>query len=157
MQEIGERAEEAAALHNIGKVYYDLDEKPQAIAYSKQALAFKLPSAEAEAFFTTSYHQTLVDYRTLLRQTRHSQFTLANNDFDTGQPARVGEYKLADQTYARLIAKLAQNRKRQPVPGLREDILTFYGAAGSAIAAQIGKPVGAKSSGLLMLELGLNQ
>jgi hypothetical protein len=122
-----------------------------------KALAFKLPSAEAEALFTTSFQQTLADYRALLQQTQHGQLTLANNDFDTGRPARVGEYKLADQTYAKLIAKLAQNGERQPVPGLREDILTFYGAAGSVIAAQIGKPVGAKPAGLLTLESGLNQ
>lgn len=69
----------------------------------------------------------------------------------------MGEYKLADQTYAKLIAKLAQNGERQPAPGLREDMLTFYGAAGSVIAAQIGKPVGAKPAGLLTLESGLNQ
>ena len=127
-----------------------------------KALAFKLPSSETEALFTTSFHQTLADYRALLQQTQQGQLTLANNDFDTGRPARAGEYKLADQTYAKLIDKLAQNRDWQPAPGLREDIQTFYEEAGGSIAAQIEfntlrKPVAAKPLGSLTLESGLNQ
>ncbi len=128
-----------------------------------RALAFKLPSSEAEALFTTSFQTTVTDYRALLHQAQRSNFTLANNDFDTGRLARTGEYKLADQTYAKLIARLVKTGERPPTPGLREDILNFYGAAGNVIAAQMDalpRSVGTKppaATGLLTLESGLNQ
>ncbi len=130
-----------------------------------KALAFKLPSAEAEALFTRSFTTTLADYRALLRQAQRGSLALVNNDFDTGRLARAGEYKLADRTYAKLIDKLASNGYRQQTPGLREDILTFYGEAGGVIAAQMEtndwrKSVGAKPqavTGLLTLESGIDQ
>ncbi len=130
-----------------------------------KALAFKLPSSETEALFTASINTTLADYRALLHQAQRGKLALANNDFDTGRLARAGEYKLADVTYAKLIDKLVATGYRQQTPGLREDILTFYGEAGGVIAAQmetndLRKIVGAKPpvvTGLLTLESGINQ
>ena len=130
-----------------------------------KALAFKLPSAETEALFTASFQTTLAEYRALLHQAPRGRLALVNNDFDTGRLARVGEYKLADRTYAKLLDKLVTTRDRQQTPGLREDILTFYGEAGGVIAGQVEpnhlrKSVGAKPqpvAGLLTLESGIDQ
>ena len=130
-----------------------------------KALAFKLPSAETEALFTASFQTTLAEYRALLHQAPRGRLALVNNDFDTGRLARVGEYNLADRTYAKLLDKLVTTRDRQQTPGLREDILTFYGEAGGVIAAQVEpnhlrKSVGAKPqpvAGLLTLESGIDQ
>ena len=102
-----------------------------------KALAFKLPTTETEAWFTTSFDTTLADYRDLLQQAQHDRLSLTNNDFDTGRLAHAGEYKLADVTYAKLLDKLATNGFRQPTPGLREDILAFYGKAGELIAKNL--------------------
>jgi len=55
------------------------------------------------------------------------QVELRNTDFDTGREARHGEYALADETYAELLAKLAA-RQFDGVPNpLRRDVLAFYG------------------------------
>lgn len=105
-----------------------------------KALAFKLPSSETEVWFTASFNTTLANYRTLLRQAPHGLLALANNDFDTGRLAQAGEYKLADVTYAKLLDKLASNGFRQAVPGMREDILAFYGSAGELIAKNLLTP-----------------
>jgi hypothetical protein len=49
-----------------------------------------------------------------------------NRDFDTGKPTQAYEYKLADQTYAALVERLAANQFAQTTPGLRANILAFY-------------------------------
>jgi hypothetical protein len=51
---------------------------------------------------------------------------LVNKDFDTGKVTRAGEYSLADETYAKLLDKLADSKFAGISPELREDILAFY-------------------------------
>jgi IS1 family transposase len=51
---------------------------------------------------------------------------LQNTDFDTGRPVRAGEYKLADETYARLLEKLAKHDFENTSPELRRNLLAFY-------------------------------
>ena len=92
-----------------------------------RALAFKTPSPEAERLFTDSFKTARERYRALLQTVRANRVDLRNTDFDTGQPTRRGEYKLADDTYAELVARL---RKKDDVPpGIRADIARFYGSA----------------------------
>jgi hypothetical protein len=47
-------------------------------------------------------------------------------DFDTGENPRVGEYPLADKTYARLLDELCARSVSQVKPDLKENILAFY-------------------------------
>ena len=48
-------------------------------------------------------------------------------DLDTGKPSAAGEYRLADQTYARLLNEVAKAQAHRPVsPGLAADIQRFY-------------------------------
>jgi hypothetical protein len=63
----------------------------------------------------------------LLQSVRANRLDLRNTDFDTGEPTRRGEYKLADETYAELVARL--KRKDDVPPGIRADIDRFYGSA----------------------------
>jgi Zinc dependent phospholipase C len=89
-------------------------------------LAFKTPSPAAERLFTESFKAAREQYRTLLQSVRANRLDLRNTDFDTGEPTRRGEYKLADETYAELVARL---RKKDDVPpGIRADIDRFYGS-----------------------------
>ena len=89
--------------------------------------AFKTPSPEAERLFTESFKAVRERYRTLLQSARGNRLDLRNTDFDTGEATRRGEYKLADETYAELVARL---KKRTDVPpGIRADIARFYGTA----------------------------
>ena len=90
-----------------------------------KALAFKPPNAEAEKLFIASFNRTVDRYRQFLAEVRADRLTLANQNFDTGEPAREGEYKLADQTYLKLLEKLADTKLPVSEP-LRSNILAYY-------------------------------
>jgi zinc dependent phospholipase C len=90
-----------------------------------KALAFKTPSPEAERLFTDSFKTARERYRMLLQSVRANRLDLRNTDFDTGKPTRLGEYKLADETYAELVARL--KKKADVPPAMRADIARFYG------------------------------
>ena len=90
-------------------------------------LAFKTPSPEAERLFTESFKAARERYRVLLQSARANRLDLRNTDYDTGEPTRRGEYKLADETYAELVARLG--KKDRVPPGMRAEIDRFYGPA----------------------------
>lgn len=90
-----------------------------------RALAFKTPSPEAERVFSDSFKSSRDLYRALLEAVRTDRLNLQNRDFDTGEPTRRGEYVLADETYAELLARLSS--KPTDVPrAMRADIMRFY-------------------------------
>jgi hypothetical protein len=77
------------------------------------ALAFKLPTPEAERLFIDSFEATLVRYRGYLSTLSNGRaLSLANLNFDTGDPVRPGEYRLADAAYARFREKVRQRAQR---------------------------------------------
>ncbi len=91
-----------------------------------RTLAIKAPTAQTQTLFMQSFNRTLDLYRTLLRQTGAGRLQLANSDFDTGRPTAPGEYRLADQTYAKLLRDLAKGGFTGMSPALRANLLTFY-------------------------------
>lgn len=86
--------------------------------------------------FIQSFDTTLSRYRALLHQARTGKLDLQNRDFDTGEPTRAGEYKLADETYAKLLAESAKKDFKNITPELRRDILAFYGNLNAPIATK---------------------
>ena len=91
------------------------------------ALAFKVPSQQAEDMYIKSINRTMDDYSSLLRQVRKDgKVDLPDDDCDTGRPTKPGEYSLADKTYAHLLKDLSTKRYLQPSPELRGNILAFY-------------------------------
>ena len=50
---------------------------------------------------------------------------LANTDFDTGKPTRQGEYRMVDETYAKLLDTYS-DKQLQPSGPMRANILAFY-------------------------------
>jgi hypothetical protein len=50
-----------------------------------------------------------------------------NTDFDTGQPAKRGEYSLADDTYDELLGKLAVHAFAHMSESLRSNLASYYG------------------------------
>ena len=90
-----------------------------------RALAFDPPTPEVEQLFLDSFARARTQYRGLLDSVRANSLTLPNLDFDTGEPTALGEYPLADETYAELVQKLGD---RTTVPdAMRQDINRFYG------------------------------
>ncbi|HTS47650.1 MAG TPA: zinc dependent phospholipase C family protein [Bryobacteraceae bacterium] len=94
-----------------------------------KTLAFKVPTPEAEKLFLASFDDTQRRYRSLLTQAGQDQLQFPNENFDTGQPTRRGGYRLADETYEKLLVHLGETPG--PISAeLRADILRFYGGDG---------------------------
>jgi hypothetical protein len=90
-------------------------------------LTFKAPNAEAAARFAQSFRDATARFRDDVLSLRERKLEMRNTNFDTGQPSRFGEYALADETYAELLDKLA-DQKFQGVPAaLKGNIIAFYG------------------------------
>jgi hypothetical protein len=95
--------------------------------------------------YINSINTTVDTYGAFLRDVNQGRIQFANQDCDTGQPSRAGEYSLADKTYSRLVDEL--NRKDFAVlsPELQRDILKFYGNPDSPLTTQKDKRAWAKT------------
>ena len=88
----------------------------------------KLPTPVTEDLYIKSVNKTVDSYKAqliILRQNRN-HIDLPNLDFDTGNPTRPEEYKLADQTYAKLVQKLADRKFDLVSAGLQANLIAFY-------------------------------
>jgi hypothetical protein len=93
-----------------------------------RALAFEVPTPEAEQLFLESFARTRERYAEALAAVRAGRPALANTNFDVGHAVPRGGYALEDQTYTELIEKLSE-RKTVSVPaGLRADLVRHFGA-----------------------------
>jgi len=91
-----------------------------------KALSFRPATPEVEKMFLASFDSAVEDYRALSLQVRANRLQLVNKNFDTAQPTRPGEYKLADEAYASLLHKLAHRDFEGLTPELRQNLLAFY-------------------------------
>jgi zinc dependent phospholipase C len=91
-----------------------------------KAIAFKMPNPDTETLYLKSVNSTVDQYRAELKDLKAGKLQLANMDFDTGNPTSSGEYRLTDETYAKLLDKLAKEKFGGMLPDLRENILAFY-------------------------------
>jgi hypothetical protein len=89
-----------------------------------KSLSFKPPTAETEKLFQESFNRTMDNYRALLKAPDLRRLELANRDFDTGELTRPGEYRMADEAYAKLAEKLAG--KDAVDPQVRDSVLAFF-------------------------------
>lgn len=94
-----------------------------------RALAFKMPTPPAEQLLMASFNDALDRYVAYTREIGVSQFQLEDANLDTGAPAKAGAYRMADDTFQRLLEKLAKENV-QVSPPLRASILAFYGNSG---------------------------
>jgi hypothetical protein len=93
-----------------------------------KAFSFKVPPPAAETMFVTSLDDTIREYKTLLATAGTGQLQLPNQNFDTGKPTHIGEYHLADETYAKLVERLNHDKVQISAP-LQANIDAFYRAA----------------------------
>ncbi|HKV94298.1 MAG TPA: zinc dependent phospholipase C family protein [Candidatus Angelobacter sp.] len=88
---------------------------------------FKMPYPDTETLYLKSVNDTVDRYKACLRVLdSKDNLALVNRDFDTGKLTRSGEYSLADETYGKLLDKLADTKFVGISPDLRKDILTYY-------------------------------
>jgi hypothetical protein len=92
-----------------------------------KALSFQPPTRQTAALFETSFDSTMDKYRGLLSAEMAHSLVLEDLDFDTGKPTRPGEYRLADNAYARLTRDLAEKNPATIDPALLHNVFDFYG------------------------------
>jgi hypothetical protein len=90
------------------------------------ALAFRVPTPEAERLFAESFRSSRERYRQMVVDARDGRVELANTDFDVGRPGRAGENPIADATYIELLDTLAASGFTAAPPELRRDIAEFF-------------------------------
>jgi hypothetical protein len=91
-----------------------------------KAMAFKNPTPETEELYFKSINTTVDQYRAFLKEVRTDSLVLPNCDLDDGKGTKAAEYSLADDAYAKLLARLAKQKFDRTTTGLRDDILRFY-------------------------------
>ena len=101
-----------------------------------KALSYKPPTPEAERLFLESFAATTERYGALVDEAGRGRLSIANRNFDTGQPVRAGVYPLVDETYATLVERLAKTRFAGVSPALRADILAFVAPLRTSLATR---------------------
>ncbi len=91
-----------------------------------KGMGFDSPSPKTEDLYIKSINATVDDYRIFLAAIRTGTLTLPNCDLDDGMPTTAAEYTLADDTYAKLLARLSERKFDGVSPKLRANILAFY-------------------------------
>ena len=92
-----------------------------------KVLQLKTPTPAAEKLFEASFNATLERYRQLLGQAGAGQPDLPNENFDTGEITGPGKYKLTDETQAKLLDALAKQKFNGASPGIRAELLEYFG------------------------------
>jgi hypothetical protein len=104
-----------------------------------KALAFTIPTTQTEDMYIKSINSTVDDYGALLHNVNAGKIELTNLDCDTGHPTSLGEYSLADKTYAHLLDDLSKNQFAGLTPALKQNILGFYGNPHSPVVSKKDK------------------
>jgi hypothetical protein len=91
-----------------------------------KVLALKTPTPQAQQMFEASFNSTLDLYRKLLRGAAEGNVVLADDNFDTGDTTGPGQYRLNDQTQAKLLDALAKQNFAGASPEIRAEILQFF-------------------------------
>ena len=92
-----------------------------------RVLQLKTPTPETERMFEASFNATLDRYRHLLSQAGSGQPDLPNDNFDTGEISGPGQYRLNDETQAKLLDALAKQNFSGAGPEVRAELLEFFG------------------------------
>ena len=91
-----------------------------------KGLGFNNPTPQTEDLYIKSINTTTDGYRALLEEERAGRLMLPNCNLDDGSGTKAGEYSLADEAYASLLARLSAGKFNQTSPQLRVNILDFY-------------------------------
>ena len=100
-----------------------------------RALKIQTPTPAVEKLFMASFNSTVDRYKAMLAKVDAGQLELPNENLDSGEPTVAGKYKGADEAFAKLVGKLAEQQFAGTSPELRQNILTFYQDAKPAVSA----------------------
>lgn len=102
-------------------------------------LSFKPPTPESARLLAQSFEASVQNYKSLLDELSDGKLSLENRNFDTGKLIKPGEYPICDTTYAKLLNRLHKRQYKNVSASLRENILAFYGNAGSMMAVKTSR------------------
>jgi len=102
-----------------------------------KAFSLMVPNAADQDLYIKSVNTTVDQFNSLLVQIKppsegspdsmlQQALDLQEIDLDTGKPSRLGEYRRADQTYARLLDKILSDPKAQMAPDIHQSFVDFY-------------------------------
>ena len=94
-----------------------------------KALDFNIPTAKTADMYFASINLTVDKYSSLLHQVQSRSISLPDDDLDSGKTTVAGEYTLADDSYEKLLSKLAEKKFDVTTVPLQKNILTFYASA----------------------------
>ncbi len=91
------------------------------------SLNFRLPTPEAESLFFKSFDHSVRTYEKGLVQLRSQPYLrLEAYNLDTGSPAQLQEYGLADDTHRRLLNQIARDDFSRTSAVLQQYLLQYY-------------------------------
>jgi hypothetical protein len=114
-----------------------------------RGLDFNEPTQKTEDLYIKSINKTVDDYQHLLASLKSNPVALDDRDLDTGKPTEAAEYSLADDTYAKLVTKLADKKFAQTSPALKDNILQFYANGNAPVKTKEEQQKWAKVSAAL--------
>ena len=100
------------------------------------ALQIRPPTPEVEKMFMASFNAAVDRYKAELANFGAAGPELPNENFDLGLPPQAGQYKGADEAYAKLVGKLAEKQFAGMPADLRQNILEYYRDSNSPIPAR---------------------
>ncbi len=101
-----------------------------------KGLAFKNPTRQTEDLYFKSINRSVDQYRVFLKEVRTDSLIIPNCDLDSGNITKAAEYPLTDDTFAILLAQLAERKFDRTSPELRDNILQFYFDLSPSIATK---------------------
>jgi hypothetical protein len=122
-----------------------------------RALSLHIPNANSQAVFLKSMDTTAQHYRKDLAELRMQslrgeKLRLADLNLDTGAPTVSGQYRLTDETYAKLLAAIGEH-PQTPVPAaLRTNVLGFYQSSNKNFVRRNAKKWRKTEANLQLLE-----
>jgi Zinc dependent phospholipase C len=91
-----------------------------------QMLAIKGPNEHTEDLYIKSVNRSIVGLRRVLTNFDTIDRYISNRDLDTGLVVKPGGYRLADQTYARLLAMITAHPDNVVPLQLQHDLTDYY-------------------------------
>jgi hypothetical protein len=91
-----------------------------------RVLQFRTPTPEVEKLYLESVEAALASYRQFLAAEAAGRRDLPNQNLDLGKPIQYRSYKMADQTYEKLLEKLAKGKSASVPADLQANIVSFY-------------------------------
>ena len=86
----------------------------------------KIPTPETEKVYEQSFDSIVMHYSLEINRLRTKKASFANINIDTGNETTMGEYKLGDETYYKLLMKLKKNEFKNVDEQLKEHVAGYF-------------------------------